>query len=419
MDSSGGPNLCLKNPLPQQEETRLEMSCVVGGKDRQAHSVIPEALTELFWAMRYLEPSAYRLRSTDIAPSIKVVAILFRLRTQRQTFAGQKSDVNYITLLPDCTSPLNGRYKFVFSCDVTVFFLFVKSCGIATMAKSNRSFVAVVTGANKGIGLQVARKLCEYVKEFDENSTGVVYVGSRSVSRGIEAVQNLSREFQTIPQPLELDVTVEESVENAVTKIKQEHGAVDALVLNAGIAFQRNASESPGVQYSETFGVNYFGVRRCLRLFMPIMKPSGRVVVQSSIGGFMGWEKTSPANRERLLNVTDVKELDDIANQLLELAKKDEVVAAGWEEHSYFVSKLLVTKLAQLEAKRIQLQHPGLLINSCCPGWCKSDMAGWERPPKTAEEGAEIPFLLCLLPRTSKISGQFIRDASYWTPIGG
>jgi hypothetical protein len=41
---------------------------------------------------------------------------------------------------------------------------------------------------------------------------------------------------------------------------------------------------------------------------------------------------------------------------------------------------------------------PGVVVNNCCPGWCKSDMAGWDRPTSTAEEGADTPLFLALLP---------------------
>lgn len=51
-----------------------------------------------------------------------------------------------------------------------------------------------------------------------------------------------------------------------------------------------------------------------------------------------------------------------------------------------------------------------ILVNACCPGWCKTDMAGYERPPKTADEGANTPVYLALLPPNADVHGQFISD---------
>eukprot|EP01054_Gregarina_sp_Poly1_P011491 Gregarina_sp_Poly_1__11490@NODE_990_length_5450_cov_57_511982_g690_i1_p8_GENE_NODE_990_length_5450_cov_57_511982_g690_i1NODE_990_length_5450_cov_57_511982_g690_i1_p8_ORF_typecomplete_len105_score21_48adh_short_C2/PF13561_6/4_6e05adh_short/PF00106_25/8e05_NODE_990_length_5450_cov_57_511982_g690_i146044918 len=95
---------------------------------------------------------------------------------------------------------------------------------------------------------------------------------------------------------------------------------------------------------------------------------------------------------------------------MIEQAKNGKVAEAGWANTAYGNSKLLVTKLTQIAARKATCDHPQLLINCCCPGWCKTDMAGWETPPKTAEQGAETPLMLSILPPQSTISGKFYRE---------
>eukprot|EP01055_Gregarina_sp_Pseudo9_P001950 Gregarina_sp_Pseudo_9__1949@NODE_2341_length_1033_cov_1102_729376_g2156_i0_p1_GENE_NODE_2341_length_1033_cov_1102_729376_g2156_i0NODE_2341_length_1033_cov_1102_729376_g2156_i0_p1_ORF_typecomplete_len319_score25_47adh_short/PF00106_25/2_5e37adh_short_C2/PF13561_6/1_1e25KR/PF08659_10/3e09Epimerase/PF01370_21/3e05ATPgrasp_N/PF18130_1/19ATPgrasp_N/PF18130_1/5_3_NODE_2341_length_1033_cov_1102_729376_g2156_i076945 len=281
---------------------------------------------------------------------------------------------------------------------------------------SGHPFVAVVTGSNKGIGYEIARKLCHMIWHSNENHEGAVYVCSRNIERGRDAVNKLREEYKNIPRLLQLDVTHNESVTRAANIIKQEQHHIDALVLNAGFAFKQAAPEPNSVQFPETFNVNYYGVRNCMDAFMPLVGPYGRVVVVASGAGYLAWEKTQQKNKERFLQANSTQDLDAIATEMIELAKKGDIDASGWASTAYGNSKLLVTKLTEIAANSAQKEHPHLLVNSCCPGWCKTDMAGHEKPPKTAEEGAETPFMLSILPRQSAVTGKFYRegkDATY------
>eukprot|EP01055_Gregarina_sp_Pseudo9_P001965 Gregarina_sp_Pseudo_9__1964@NODE_2356_length_1026_cov_923_635258_g1903_i1_p1_GENE_NODE_2356_length_1026_cov_923_635258_g1903_i1NODE_2356_length_1026_cov_923_635258_g1903_i1_p1_ORF_typecomplete_len259_score34_43adh_short/PF00106_25/1e27adh_short_C2/PF13561_6/1_3e22KR/PF08659_10/8_2e05_NODE_2356_length_1026_cov_923_635258_g1903_i1134910 len=244
----------------------------------------------------------------------------------------------------------------------------------------------------------------------NENHEGAVYICSRNIENGRDAVNKLKQEYKDIPRLLQLDVTVKDSVTRAANIIKEEQDHIDALVLNAGFAFKQAAPEPASVQFPETFSVNYYGVRNCLDAFMPLVGPSGRVVVLASISGYLAWEKTEQKNRDRLMQSDSPQDLDAIAAEMLGLAKKEDIETSGWAPSAYGNSKLLVTRLAEIVANNAQKQHPHLLVNSCCPGWCKTDMAGYEKPPKTAEQGAETPFMLSVLPTQSTVTGKFYRE---------
>eukprot|EP01057_Protomagalhaensia_wolfi_P004521 Protomagalhaensia_wolfi_Nauph_80__4520@NODE_463_length_2472_cov_280_699548_g347_i1_p2_GENE_NODE_463_length_2472_cov_280_699548_g347_i1NODE_463_length_2472_cov_280_699548_g347_i1_p2_ORF_typecomplete_len210_score40_53adh_short/PF00106_25/1_1e32adh_short_C2/PF13561_6/6_7e23KR/PF08659_10/9_6e10Epimerase/PF01370_21/2_5e063Beta_HSD/PF01073_19/1_3e05Sacchrp_dh_NADP/PF03435_18/0_0085NmrA/PF05368_13/0_055NAD_binding_10/PF13460_6/0_056Peripla_BP_4/PF13407_6/0_12Peripla_BP_4/PF13407_6/2_7e03FleQ/PF06490_11 len=204
----------------------------------------------------------------------------------------------------------------------------------------SQNIIAVVTGANKGIGLHIARKLCQHVKTW---AGSVVYVGSRDVERGKQAVAELEKEYPGIPRLLHLDVTDESSVTKATATLKESHPHIDILALNAGFAFKVDATEPPSVQFPTTFAVNYFGVRRCFDHMMPLMSPTGRVVVTASVSGYMAYGQTSTENQQLLKNPEmTVQQLDDLAHRLIELSKDEaELKKAGFAPTAYGNSKLL------------------------------------------------------------------------------
>merc|ERR1712226_1291883 len=74
-----------------------------------------------------------------------------------------------------------------------------------------------------------------------------------------------------------------------------------------------------------------------------------------------------------------------MADEFCKLAADGEPIAPKYSDSSYMMSKLLIRKLTECQATK----WPHLKVFSGDPGWCKSDMAGWEKPPKTAEQGAD------------------------------
>ena len=140
--------------------------------------------------------------------------------------------------------------------------------------------VAVVTGSNKGIGFGIVRALCQQFQ-------GDVYLTSRDEGRGQAAVAELNKEGLQ-PKFHVLDIGDEASVAKLRDFMKEQHGGIDVLVNNAGIAFKQAATEPFGVQARVTLATNYWANKRACEILFPILKPGARVVNMSSSCGWLG-----------------------------------------------------------------------------------------------------------------------------------
>uniref|UniRef100_A0A8D3DZB2 carbonyl reductase (NADPH) n=1 Tax=Scophthalmus maximus TaxID=52904 RepID=A0A8D3DZB2_SCOMX len=259
------------------------------------------------------------------------------------------------------------------------------------------SRVAVVTGSNKGIGLAIVRDLC---KKFP----GVVYLTARDVGRGGEAVASLSSEGVTAMFH-QLDINDLSSITAAAAYFKDKYGGVDVLVNNAGIAF-KVADDAPfAVQADVTLKTNFFATRDMLTHFLPIIKAGGRVVNVSSFVGVRTLNMCSAALQQRFRSddITE-DELVTLMQQFVDKTKTAEHKQAGWPETAYGVSKTGLT------VRPIDPSLCPILLNACCPGWVRTDMAG-PKAPKSPEEGAVTPVYLSLLPAgATDPHGKFVSD---------
>ena len=229
--------------------------------------------------------------------------------------------------------------------------------------------IALVTGANKGIGKEISRQLA---------AKGVlVLMGARDPERGEKAAaelraQGLSVEF------IQIDVTSQPSVEKAAAEVERRHGKLDILVNNAGIALDWiPASELTVEAFQQTFDTNVFGVFRVTKAFLPLLKKSGhgRIVnVSSGLGS--------------LKRNADPSSTLAIQNQLL----------------AYSASKAALNMMTIHFAK--ELQSAGIKVNSANPGYTATDM-NQHRGPRTVEQGAAEPVRLALLPDDGPTCGVF------------
>ena len=142
--------------------------------------------------------------------------------------------------------------------------------------------VTLITGANKGLGYETARRL------IAEGHT--VYIGARSVEHGEAAASQLGGQF------VQLDVTDDASVEAALATIDEREGRLDVLVNNAGISTTADASGPVALQ---VFDTNAIGVIRVTQAALPLLAKSENPVVvnvSSALGSF--WAVTSPERRQ-------------------------------------------------------------------------------------------------------------------------
>ena len=140
---------------------------------------------------------------------------------------------------------------------------------------------ALITGANKSIGFETARQLLQ--KGF------YVYLGSRNLNLGQEAVEQLKAEGLTNVEAIEIDVTNDESVKAARISIGNKTEVLDVLINNAGITggFPQSALTAAPTQFTAVFDTNVTGVVRVTQAFIDLIKksPEPRIVMVSSSQG--------------------------------------------------------------------------------------------------------------------------------------
>jgi NAD(P)-dependent dehydrogenase (short-subunit alcohol dehydrogenase family) len=220
------------------------------------------------------------------------------------------------------------------------------------------STLAFITGANKGIGLEVARQL---------GATGIiVLIGARDTARADAAVTALKNDGINA-HPVEIDVNSEASVIAAAKKIANDHGRIDILVNNAGIMTETTAGTRPKDltldTLKQTFETNVFGAFAVIKHFVPLLKRSRapRIINVSSTLGSL----TAMSDRAHPMHGVNL---------------------AAFSASKSALNALTVALAKDLAADRIT-------VNSVCPGWIKQDMGG-ECAPRNATQGASIVVTL-------------------------
>ncbi|XP_047732155.1 carbonyl reductase [NADPH] 1-like [Prionailurus viverrinus] len=276
--------------------------------------------------------------------------------------------------------------------------------------------VALVTGANKGIGLAIARDLC---RQF----SGDVVLTARDEARGRAAVQQLQGEGLS-PRFHLLDIDDLQSIGALRDFLRKEYGGLDVLVNNAGIALDIDDHTPLHIKAELTVKTNFFGTRNVCTELLPLMKPQGRVVNVSSIMSLVALKNCGPELQQKFRSETITEEeLVGLMNKFVEDVKNRVHQNEGWPDMqmlTYGVSKMGVTVLSRIYARKLSEQRRGdrILLNACCPGWVRTAMGG-PTAIKSPEEGAETPIYLALLPPDAKEPhGEFVMEkkVEQWGP---
>ncbi|KAL1343746.1 (+)-neomenthol dehydrogenase isoform X2 [Arachis hypogaea] len=263
---------------------------------------------------------------------------------------------------------------------------------------------AVVTGANKGIGFGICKKLA---------STGgvVVVLTARDEKRGLEAIERLKKEFALSDDSLlfhQLDVTDPLSVASLAAFVKTRFGKLDILKRGEltgwtdwNIIVRQNYELA-----KECVETNFFGAERVTEALLTLLQlsTSPRIVNVSSA---MGVLKHIPNEWARGLfedidNLTNQK-LGDVLREFLKDYKQGSLESKKWPivVSGYTMSKAALNAYTRMLAKKF----PNFRVNCVCPGFVKTDLnenTGF----MSIDEGAESPVRLALLPDDSP-SGQF------------
>jgi NAD(P)-dependent dehydrogenase (short-subunit alcohol dehydrogenase family) len=249
---------------------------------------------------------------------------------------------------------------------------------------------ALVTGANRGIGQQVARVLAS--EGWD------VLIGARDRQKGEAAAARLRKDTDGRLKAVELDVTSGTSVAAAAQKLRDGAIRIDALVNNAGVYGQARGAE--GV--ARTFETNFFGPLRVTLAMLPLLREGATITnVTSGLGSLAHLDDA----HQRFL-------ADAALTRDALVARARELVEAGgdtWGTDAYGASKAALNALTWILAGELAAQH--VRINATDPGWVRTDMGG-RGAPRSVEQGAAS----VLFGVTATETGGVFRDGARIAP---
>ena len=196
----------------------------------------------------------------------------------------------------------------------------------------------LITGANKGIGLETAKQL---------SKAGLfVYLGSRDISKGNAIVKEWNENGVKNIKAIEIDVTRQDTISSARNIIENERGHLDILINNAGISgvVPQNASETPVERYDEVLNVNLYGTIRVTQCFIELLRKSAepRIVnVSTSVGS-------------------------------LSLQSNPEWPAYHYGKYAVYASSKVAMNMYTVHLA-YELRDTAFKINAVCPGYTKTD----------------------------------------------
>jgi NAD(P)-dependent dehydrogenase (short-subunit alcohol dehydrogenase family) len=249
---------------------------------------------------------------------------------------------------------------------------------------------ALVTGANRGLGLETAKQLLA-------NGFRVILT-SRTEPAGIAVARGLDPDGQDVLYH-QLDVADPGSVSAAARDLAGLTSHLDVLVNNAGIGHEGSDFESLG----HTIAVNYFGPRDVTDALLPFLPPGGRVVMVSSGLGELAYLGRALRPHFESPSLTR-SALDGLVASYLADAKSGDRKRAGWPS-AYSVSKVALNALTRVLARDLTPRR--ISVNSVCPGWVRTDMGG-RSAPRSIPVGARSILLGVELPADA--TGGFYRD---------
>jgi NAD(P)-dependent dehydrogenase (short-subunit alcohol dehydrogenase family) len=213
---------------------------------------------------------------------------------------------------------------------------------------------ALVTGANKSIGFEVARQLAQ---------KGIyVYLGSRNLENGKAAVNKLKAEGLKNVEAIQLDVTNDESVKNARVEIGKKTKVLDILINNAGIygGYPQGALDATIDQFKAAYDANVYGVVRVTQAFIDLMKKS---------------------SEPRIVNVSS-------SQGSITLHSDPSYKYYDYKGAVYLSSKSAMNMYTVVLA--YELKDSNFKINAVCPGYTKTDFNGHRGPGSVEDAGIRI-----------------------------
>ncbi|XP_057781347.1 (+)-neomenthol dehydrogenase [Salvia miltiorrhiza] len=264
----------------------------------------------------------------------------------------------------------------------------------------SKETVAIVTGANKGIGFALVRRLAELGL--------TVVLTARDGGRGLAVVESLKNEGLHVHFCC-LDISDQNSIEKFVSWFQQAFGVVDILINNAAVSF--NELDGNSVEQAETVvRTNFYGPKMLTEALLPLFRrqsTAARILNISSRLGLLNKLK-NPKFKAMLLDEENLSEsqIEGMINLFLEDVKNGTWKSNGWPQiwTDYAVSKLALNSYSNILARRYKGKD--LSVNCICPGFTQTSMTGG-KGLHTADTVAAIGARLALLPVEELPTGKF------------
>ena len=239
--------------------------------------------------------------------------------------------------------------------------------------------IALITGANKGIGFETAKQLLQ--KGF------YVYIGSRNLENGLQSVEKLKAINLTNVEAIQIDVTDDNSVKNARTELGKKTEVLDVLINNAGIngGAPNTALEATTGQFLAAYDTNVFGVVRVTQAFIDLLKksPEPRIVmVSTSVGS-------------------------------LSLQSDPNWLAYNFAKYAVYGSSKAALNMFTIHLA-YELRDTAFKVNAVCPGYTKTDFTN-HNGGEIEEAGKRI-VKYALLDKDG-VTGKFISEET--NPVSG
>jgi len=260
--------------------------------------------------------------------------------------------------------------------------------------------IVLVTGGNRGIGLEICRQL-------DELGHTVI-LGSRDLQKGKVAAAAFSRNVIV----RQLDVTDEDSILRLFEAVKTDFGKLDVLINNAGIGEINEGNKNPVLASAKNFmEANLFGGRQLTKIVIPVLRKAGIVAQRNGAGNI------SLANVKQVMetNFYGPWRMIQVFVPLLLKSKEGRIInmSSGMGElkslsgnyPGYSLSKSSLNALTIMFSN--ELKDKGIKVNAMCPGWVKTDMGGPNATRHVSQGGDTAVWLT-----TEKVipTGKFFRD---------
>jgi NAD(P)-dependent dehydrogenase (short-subunit alcohol dehydrogenase family) len=277
------------------------------------------------------------------------------------------------------------------------------------------SKVAVVTGANQGLGLALVRCLCHQLGPH-----GVVYLAARDRGRGEAAIQQLQTEGVS-PRFVPLDVTDDQSVTTLAAFLKQQHGGIDILISNAAARIRPDVVATE--QVAQFINTNNHGTYRIIQAFMPLLREGARFLVVASAFGSLQHLPRQLHHRFDIARLS-LEEIEAVMDEYVHLVQADQAAAAGWPKWINIPSKIGQVAALKVMARMLRpaAEQRDILINAVCPGLVDTeasrpwfaDMSKAQSPDQAA---VDMVWLATLPAGTHQPYGELIqhRQVIPWT----